>query len=158
MGPTQVERLAESIAREAHRGQKYGKLDYFEGHIIPAVTIARSLGYGPLTRSVVLLHDTPEDTPIGFSALRARGIPDELVVSVDAVTKRAGESHMDYLRRVAADGYATIAKVCDSSGNYAQTVLHSPYLTDAKRREWGTEYLDNIVFLRPFMPPPGGKY
>lgn len=144
---------AESIAREAHAGQKYGERDYIEAHVQPIVGIIRRLGYGAIYQATGWLHDTLEDTSVTAQQLLAEDIPTEVVHAVELLTKDPEGNHADYLARIITDKYAVVAKFADSSANFSSTMLLSPKLSDKKMRAWALEYAENIAFLRPHLPP-----
>jgi (p)ppGpp synthase/HD superfamily hydrolase len=64
-----------------------------------------------------VLHDTLEDTDLTADDLRAHGYPEEVVRAVEAVTKQAGESYEDAVRRAAADPLGRLVKLADNAHN-----------------------------------------
>ena len=60
-----------------------------------------------------LLHDVLEDTEATMEELRKRCVPEEVLVLVDALTHRHGESYEDYIRRVASVPGAALVKRAD---------------------------------------------
>ena len=146
---------AETIARKAHQGQKYGNRDYVEAHVAQvAATVAR-LGYNDLYVAAAWLHDVVEDTPITEQDLIDQAIPADVVAAVEALTVRENESHEQYLEHVAAHPIAVAVKYADSSANFASTMLLSPYLSDTDFRSWNRKYASNIAHLLPLLPDAG---
>lgn len=111
---------AEQLARAAHEGQvdKAG-LPYI-GH---PERVAKAAGQAAPARlaehaaAVGWLHDTVEDTGVTLDHLRTQGFPEAVVVGVDSVTKRTGESTPDYFARVRANELARIVKAADIDDN-----------------------------------------
>lgn len=93
-----LRRLALGIATEAHRGavDKVGR-----PYIEHPMAVAEGLD-DPIEEAVALLHDTVEDTDLEVEDLRAGGLPEEVVLGVDAISRRPKEQPEAYLRRVAA--------------------------------------------------------
>jgi hypothetical protein len=145
---------AEAIAKELHAGQLYGSRDYIEAHIEPAATLTRRLGYGDTFQSVVWLHDTVEDTEATLDYLLSEGIPEVVVHAVDLLSKKPGQSREEYIGGILTDEYAIVGKFCDSSVNYASTILLSETVEDAKVRQRSMEYADNLAMLFPHLPDP----
>lgn len=146
--------IAEHIAREAHVGQFYGDKDYFEGHILPVVNMVCRLGYGPRYQATAFLHDVQEDHDLSVDYLRQEGIPEDVAEAVDLLSKTSDMSHVTYLSRITTSGLAVVGKYCDSSVNFANTILSVNGITDDKFQEWAHEYAGNIAFLRPLLPSP----
>lgn len=68
---------------------------------------------GDLAVVAALLHDTVEHGCITRPELVAAVDDDEVVYAIDALTRRAGESEPDYLRRCARDPVAAVVKRAD---------------------------------------------
>ena len=49
---------------------------------------------------VALLHDVVEDTPITLDDLRDKGYSDEIIVAIDALTRRTDETYSAYIERL----------------------------------------------------------
>ncbi len=102
-----------SLAEQAHRGQqdKYG-MPYF-GHVSRVVANCATA----FDKTCAALHDVVEDTSVSLDHLREQGIPSRVVAVVDTLTRRAGETYDDYLRRVEADPRAWRIKLADLTDN-----------------------------------------
>ena len=64
-----------------------------------------------------MLHDVVEDTEWTLEQLTKEGFSKEIVVAVDALTRREGESYEESIRRVQADALATRVKLLDLTDN-----------------------------------------
>ncbi len=71
---------------------------------------------GWVDKIVALLHDVVEDTDCTFDILRAI-FPEEIIMAVDAITRRDGESEHDYYVRVLHNIIATRVKKHDLEDN-----------------------------------------
>lgn len=83
---------------------------------------------------VALLHDVVEDTDYTINDLRnADHIKDypEIIEAVDALTRRKGESYMDFIRRVSKNGIALCVKIHDLEDN-----LDCKRIPDMKEEDW----------------------
>lgn len=122
-----IERAA-ALAAEAHHGQKYGEQDYI---VHPADVADRVQANGPHAVMAAWLHDVVEDTDLTLDDLRAEGFPADVVDAVDAVTRRPGETYMQFVRRAARHPLGRIIKLADNASNTAK--LDS--IPDTDRRE-----------------------
>ncbi|MBQ5968582.1 MAG: HD domain-containing protein [Clostridia bacterium] len=136
----QVQRAYE-IAANAHAGQvdKAGK-DY----ISHPLTVASFVETDD-EKTVALLHDVAEDTPVTLQDLRDAGFSEAVVHAVDCVTKRSGEPLRDYLQRVKSDKLATVVKLADLRHNSDLTRIPYPTERDLARVE---RYQKEIAFLK----------
>ena len=66
---------------------------------------------------VALLHDVVEDTPITLDDLRDKGYSDEIVVAIDALTRRTGETYSAYIERLSNNKLARRVKIADLRHN-----------------------------------------
>ena len=109
--PGPQEAIAIAIAIEAHEGQHdKGGRPYIEH---PATV---SLGVeGDERKAAAWLHDVVEDTEWTLDGLRARGVSDEVVRAVDALTRRKpqGETYREYIARLSGNPIARDVKVSD---------------------------------------------
>lgn len=105
--------LAERIAREAHTGQldKIGH-PYIEH---PERVAARVAGDDVLV-AIAWLHDVVEDTSVTLTDLEAL-FPREVIEGVDALTKRPGETRLEYYARVRSNPRARKVKDADIDDN-----------------------------------------
>lgn len=68
-------------------------------------------------RVVAVLHDVVEDTAVTLQDLCDEGFSDEIVMAVDALSKRSEETNRQYLGRVKANPLATKVKLADIAHN-----------------------------------------
>ncbi len=129
------------LAKEAHKNQfdKAGK-PYLE-HLL---TVANGLS-NDTEKVVALLHDIVEDTEYTLNDLRLKGFPEDVVMAVDSITKRNGESYDNYLHRVSQNPIATHVKLVDLAHNMDLERLSIITEKDKKRAE---KYKYAIEFLR----------
>lgn len=111
-----------AIAAEAHAGQvdKAGA-----PYILHPLRVM--LSCAPMEdRIVAVLHDVVEDCPaFPLARLSVAGFSDEVVASLDALTRRKGESYDDFIERVKFNRLAVRVKLADLADN-----------SDARRIGW----------------------
>ena len=136
----QVQRAYE-LAAKAHAGQvdKAGR-DY----ILHPLTVASFVETDD-EKTVALLHDVAEDTPVTLQDLRDAGFSEAVVHAVDCVTKRDGEPLENYLHRVKSNPLATAVKLADLRHNSDLSRLPHPTERDFARVE---RYQEEIRFLK----------
>lgn len=111
---------AYAIAVRAHAGQVDGAgRDYIE-HIDEVVARLRAGGCDEATAIVGALHDVVEDTTVTAADLRAAGCPEDIVRSIQAITRNPGERYFDYITRAAGDLRARAVKLADNAANTAR--------------------------------------
>jgi hypothetical protein len=105
-------------------------------------------------KAVALLHDAIEDSDETAQSLRAKGVPALIVEGVEILTRRARESYMHYVARVAdalgegAD-LARVIKVADASDNLSRS--RTPALAErAQKYEQVLAYLTQRHEKCPF--------
>ena len=105
--------LAFTIALEAHSGQfdKQGKP--YINHVLKVSNRCKSMD----AKIVGMLHDVIEDTEFTGLDLVKRGIPQDLVVIVQLVTKFPGQSYKEYQERVKSHPIAIEVKLSDLKHN-----------------------------------------
>lgn len=118
-----------SIALEAHQGQ----VDRAGKPYIDHVTRVAAKQTGESAVTAAFLHDVLEDTALSAAYLRTRGIPEEVVTAVVALTRKAGESYMDFIARAAQNPIAKQVKIADLIGNMNLGRLITVTYEDAKR-------------------------
>lgn len=107
--------LARRLATELHQDSKpYGNQPY----IVHPEAVAKILEpYGPEYVAAGWLHDTVEDTKATIDSLRSEGIPETVLTTVDAVTRRPEETYFDFVRRAAQHDRGRIVKLADNFHN-----------------------------------------
>lgn len=112
--------FTEALATHAHRGQ-------FDKAGVPYIehprAVATALHQGGLTLAAVhagWLHDVVEDTPITLEILAALGYPPAVVLAIESVTRRNGESYFEMIERAAADPLGCVVKMADNRHNFGR--------------------------------------
>lgn len=130
-----------ALAASAHSGQrdKAGKPYIF--HPLRVMLSVESLE----EQLAAILHDVVEDTSVTLDDLRVEGFPDSVIVAVDALTKRSGESRIDAAARAAANPIARRVKLADVRDNMDLSRIPNPGPRDYARLE---EYKSVEALLR----------
>lgn len=115
--PEEFVTTAERIARKAHAGQqdKVGA-GYIE-HPARVADRVRQYSETPQSAAAAWLHDVLEDTPVTAEDLREAGIPDDVIIAVELLTKRKGQSLEDYCAGVRENPIALAVKQADVDDN-----------------------------------------
>jgi (p)ppGpp synthase/HD superfamily hydrolase len=121
-----------AIAAEAHAGQadKAGA-----PYILHPIRVMLRMDTTE-ERIVAVLHDVLEDCP-AWSAerLRNEGFGPPVIPALEALTRRAGEPYMDFVRRAAAHPIARRVKLADLEDNLDSTRLSEVTAQDQSRME-----------------------
>ncbi len=137
------ERLARALAERAHEGVINPKTE--EAYITHPQHVADHV-MGDAAKAVAWLHDVVEDTDLTLEDLRAAGLSEEVVRGVDAMTHRAGEDYLDFVRRAAADPLARQVKEADVRHNLDLGRIPRPTERDLDRIR--TKYLPALRILQ----------
>ena len=118
-----VER-AIALAAVAHEGQidKAGAPYIF--HVLRVMLRLQT----PEERMAGVLHDIVEDCGWTLDRLRAEGFPEEVVLGVDAVTRREAETYEEFVLRAKAHPIGRRVKMADIADNSDVTRL--PKITE----------------------------
>jgi len=110
--------IAEKIAREAHKGQ-YRKMGADKGkdYIVHPERVASKFPQNDYLKAAALLHDTIEDSSITKEDLKKLGIEDGVISVVDSLTRRKGETYLDFILRISEDCDAIPVKIADINDN-----------------------------------------
>lgn len=101
------------IAAEAHEGQTdKGGTPYILHPLRVMMRLEDEQG-----RITAVLHDLIEDTGWTLEDLRREGFEESIVAAVDRLTRRDGESYLDFCRRAAEDELARRVKLADIADN-----------------------------------------
>lgn len=118
-----------AIAVRAHRGQtdKVGK-----PYILHPLRVMLRCDT-EIEQIVAVLHDVLEDTSVTMDDLRAEGFEDGVLVPLDAVTMRKGESYESFIARAGSHPAARKVKIADIEDN--MDIRRLPCITpkDAER-------------------------
>lgn len=133
-------RQAERLATVAHHGQldKGGN-----PYILHPQEVARGTTC-EIDRTVAWLHDVVEDTCITLDDLSKFGFPDEVVVAVDAITRREGESRGDYMHRLIKNEVAIRVKLLDIRHNMDLSRLAEVTTKDVERNRRYQQELEEL--------------
>lgn len=120
-----------AIAAQAHQGQidKAGS-----PYIFHPLRVMLRLKTAPEC-IVGVLHDVVEDTATTVDDLRAAGFSDEILRSLEAVTKRNGEDYEAFVLRAAADPIGRQVKLADLADNMDLSRIAEPTERDFARIE-----------------------
>jgi (p)ppGpp synthase/HD superfamily hydrolase len=114
------------LATKAHEGQT--RWDPNVPYITHPLAIAEHFDC-PVHKTVAILHDVVEDTDVTLEDIRLE-FGEEIAASIDAITKRDGETYDQYLIRVMVNPVASNVKIKDIEHN----VSTLPTKKDAKTR------------------------
>tara|TARA_R110002094_G_C4832515_1_gene205557 strand:- start:68 stop:487 length:420 start_codon:yes stop_codon:yes gene_type:complete len=115
---TKLTDLAAAIATEAHKGQT--RWDKRTPYISHPAAIARAMIQDKWSEdyiAVAWLHDVIEDTSVTAEQLLAAGIPADIVQSVETISKKDGQSYLEYILDVRQDNLAREVKIEDITHN-----------------------------------------
>lgn len=130
--------LARLIAEKFHAGQLYGDRPYTD-HLWQVTSSVEEGTTDERSAIVAILHDILEDTACTI-ALLASLFDDDVVDAVFAITRQAGESKEDYLKKVKANALARQVKIHDSFCNLRESIMRN----DVRRIK---KYTDQINYL-----------
>tara|TARA_R110000824_G_scaffold304530_4_gene492347 strand:+ start:449 stop:868 length:420 start_codon:yes stop_codon:yes gene_type:complete len=115
---TKLTDLAAQIATDAHKGQT--RWDKRTPYISHPAAIARAMIQDKWSEdyiAVAWLHDVIEDTSVTAEQLLAAGIPADIVQSVETISKKDGQSYLEYILDVRQDDLAREVKIEDITHN-----------------------------------------
>lgn len=119
------------FAANAHRGELRRTGQPYILHPIRVMLKVDS----PEERMVAILHDVVEDTDCTLDDLRGLGCTEEVVVAIDCLSRREGESYDDFVERSAANPLARKVKLADLEDNMDLSRLPKITRKDLKRQE-----------------------
>jgi (p)ppGpp synthase/HD superfamily hydrolase len=117
------------IAIDAHKGQvdKAGK-----PYILHPLRVMFSMDTDT-EQIVAVLHDVVEDTDWTFGRLREVGFPEDVLDAIYSVTRQAGESYMEFIRRAGQNKVGRKVKMADLKDNLDLSRIKEPTEKDHKR-------------------------
>ena len=129
---------AQWIAGIAHQDQyrRDGKTPYIR-HVEDVVKRLQRQEQPDSLIAAAWLHDVIEDSNITVRNLHECGIPDNVIIAVDALTKKAGQSYQEYLSIVKNNQIARIVKISDMLSN----------LSDDPSKNQIVKYSKGLLFL-----------
>lgn len=104
-----------SIAIEMHRGQRDSDGAAYILHLIRVMMRCNS----PQARIAGLLHDILEDTSASADDLVSRGIPENVIQTIQKLTHRPEVSYQQYIEALVEDPVAVEVKLADLEDNYS---------------------------------------
>jgi len=87
----------------------------------------------PDARIAAVLHDVVEDSAWTIDRLRYEGFSEVILDAVDALTRRAGEDYMDFIRRAGENPIAKQVKIADLNDNMDPSRMTAPTQEDHAR-------------------------
>lgn len=137
--------VAMSLAKEYHKGQKYGDFDYYDKHLRNVALRVLSVSTGTpkeIEGNIIVawLHDILEDTNIELSKLKEL-FPEDLVHSIQLLTREDGQSNEEYLSKIKTNKRALLVKIEDTKEN-----LNSSEISNDKVRI--KKYSNQLRFLQ----------
>lgn len=94
---------------------------------------------------VALLHDTVEDGGIELFELYEADFPEEIIKTVDILTRREDEPYMEYIERLKKNSLAVKVKLADLNHNSDMSRLNIITKWDMERKE---KYEKAIAILK----------
>lgn len=118
-----------AIAAMAHEGQvDKGGAPY----ILHPLQVMLRL-QDPQARTVAVLHDVVEDSPVSLEDLREQGFSEGVLSALEALTKRAGEDYQAFVERAGRDPLARQVKLADLAENSDLSRIPAPSAKDLER-------------------------
>ena len=102
-----------ALALSAHTGQK-DKVG--EAYILHPLRVMLNMP-DTTTRIIAVLHDVVEDSPITLEDLREHGYSEEIIIAIDCLTRREGESYEVFIQRIKPNALARQVKFADLQDN-----------------------------------------
>lgn len=118
-----------TLAKSAHSGQtdKGG-----QPYILHPIAVAELVDT-EAEKTVALLHDVVEDTPVTLEELQKQGFPEAVVAAIDVLTKRPGVDYRDYIQLVKQNQLALTVKIADMTHNMDLARIPNPTVKDYDR-------------------------
>jgi len=109
---------AVELATSAHKGQtRWSGAPYIMHPLAVSGIVSKQFPGDEAARIAAVLHDVVEDTEISLDDLRAAGFSEDIVMAVDAVTKREGEKYCAFVFRAARHSVGRRVKIADIQHN-----------------------------------------
>ncbi|CEH28927.1 GTP pyrophosphokinase [Aneurinibacillus migulanus] len=96
-------------------------------------------------RIVAVLHDVVEDTDISLTDLRNEGFSEDIILAVDALTRRSNESYMEFISRCKQDAMARLVKLADIEDNSDMSRIKNPTQRDYDRLQKYKKAKDELL-------------
>ena len=102
-----------TIACEAHQGQFSINGEPYILHPLRLLIKAKSNE----ERIIAILHDVIEKTNISLADLKNKGFDQNIISSIDSLSRRGGESYVDYIGRLMQNRISVKIKLLDLADN-----------------------------------------
>tara|TARA_Y100000816_G_scaffold253449_1_gene205010 strand:- start:8 stop:433 length:426 start_codon:yes stop_codon:yes gene_type:complete len=102
-----------TIACEAHQGQSSINGEPYILHPLRLLIKAKSNE----ERIIAILHDVIEKTNISLADLKNKGFDQNIISSIDSLSRRRGESYVDYIGRLMQNRISVKIKLLDLADN-----------------------------------------
>jgi (p)ppGpp synthase/HD superfamily hydrolase len=96
-------------------------------------------------RMAAVLHDVVEDTGVTLEDLRTRGYPEEVIMAVEALTRRETETYDQFIERVGRNPMARKVKIADLQDNIDLGRLADPGPRDLARVDKYRRALEKLL-------------
>ena len=101
------------IACEAHQGQSSINGEPYILHPLRLLIKVKSNE----ERIIAILHDVIEKTNISLADLKNKGFDQNIISSIDSLSRRGGESYVDYIGRLIQNRISVKIKLLDLADN-----------------------------------------
>jgi len=150
MKPARILDVAIAVAVRAHAGQVDKAGQPYISH--PLRVMARM--NDTISKAVAVLHDVIEDCGITAQDLAEAGLPEEVVSRVEILSRREGESYMQFIDRIAPDEVARKVKMEDLKDNMDLSRLPKVTESDLKRNAKYQKAWLRLDRFEPDAPAP----
>ena len=134
------------IATKAHGGQMDKGGQPYILHPLRVMFMRRN----ETERICAVLHDVIEDSNISIEYLREEGFSEEILSTLEALTKRENESYDDFINRVIENKTARNVKLADLCDNMDLSRIINPTQEDYQRVEKYRKAADRIFEVMDF--------
>lgn len=132
------------FAKKAHKGQMYGAVTYYNGHLMKvAREYEKKFGDDILGLVLCFLHDVVEDTNTEVEEIE-KVFGWDVAVNVWDLTRQKGQSYQDYLQNLACDVILAKVKWADSYVNLMKCIETGQF-SRGKKYMSNLEYLNRII-------------
>ena len=97
-------------------------------------------------RICAVLHDVIEDTDITLDYLRSEGFSEEILIALDALTRRESETYDKFIDRIINNNIASHVKLADLCDNMDILRIKKPTKKDYERIEKYRKAAERILF------------
>ena len=97
-------------------------------------------------RICAMLHDVIEDTDITLDYLRSEGFSEEILIALDALTRRDSETYDEFIDRIINNNIASHVKLADLCDNMDILRIKNPTKKDYERIEKYRKAAERILY------------